>query len=131
MRLVFELDHPDVNQDDCWIATLSDGKTVVQDAIPFEHSTWYRMAKYLKDKTDAKIQKLCLHFLGKVVTILDQADGFFFGNREEGLLGGPSKRFKGIGYVKDMVAYVTWITPDGIKEEVINCITDDPRIILH
>jgi len=134
MDCVFTKDSEFINKDNYWFAELSDGRTIYEDNIKGSSSTWNKLKFFLSLNKDVFVKKLGLHFFNKDIIMPPDKiniNGFFFCKRNVGLIGVSNYYFKGIGYVKDDIAYVTWVnTNDGhISEETIDVTSDDIRVI--
>lgn len=135
MDFIFTKDSEFINQDNYWFAELSDGRIIYEDNMSNLSSTWDRLKNFLSINNSIFVKKFGLHFLNRDIIMPPEninINGFFFCKRNMGLLGVSNFYFKGIGYVKDDIAYVHWINVDNgsFSQETIDVTSDDIRVIL-
>ena len=66
---------PDVR----FLASLSDGRTVIQDNRPGELHAWHRLAEFMRANPEIKITCLRLQTLGREVVMPGNQPGYVFG----------------------------------------------------
>jgi len=132
--LAKDFDDHSVMSDQYWQVVFDDDSMLIDNKMPGAESGWHRLRRYLKDNPK-KIKRFTLCFRGQGVTLqgdLDDADGIFFFNTGEFLMGSSSTVdiiSKSIGVVKNGVANITTISKDGIKDSSVSLIENDPRFI--
>lgn len=92
-----------------FLASLSDGRTVVEDHRPNKRHAWIRLTKWLKENPDISIT--CVRLQGPnnidIATPPDQ-QGYFLGRRLQCVWGGPQSSCIGIGYYDGQKVNVNW-----------------------
>lgn len=114
-----------------WAAELSNGQKIVEDEKTGEKSAWLRLRDYLNNNKEVRIEKLHLHAYGRDIYLNNSGIGFFHSKSIEVLLGeNYEKKRYAIGHVKNNLATISWINPDGkIQEEVRKISVDSLSII--
>jgi len=92
-----------------FIASLSDGRTVIQDDRPGDRHAWGRLSDWLGINQNVKIT--CLRLQGprqfEVVMPAGQR-GYFFGNKVYAVHHGPQHNYVGIGYFDGSKVAISW-----------------------
>lgn len=92
-----------------FLASLSDGRTVIQDERPDEDHAWFRLTKWLKENSGIKITGLRLQGPNGVdVKMPSNQKGYFFGNKQHAVWGGSQDTYCGIGYYDGQKINVGW-----------------------
>lgn len=124
MILAFNSRHPYVPSasQGRWIASLSDGSTVFQDRMPGVKSAWRRLHEYV-ELHKLKVTNLRLEAYGRLVHTIPyldnekrpQLNGYWQIERMGSFLNAdhPNVHWRGIGYVKGHIIYVTWVDDHG------------------
>lgn len=120
-----------------WIASLSDGRTVFQDVTPHVTSAWRRLQQFVNQE-GVTLTGLRLQAFGQDVTMLPwhKVDGYWQVSRQQAAVGSEKNiqvLSRGVGYIKDGMIYITWITQDGVveHEQRTHDTTKDLAGILH
>jgi len=100
-----------------FLASLSDGRTVIQDDIPNIKSAWIRLQDFLKANPDLKIT--CLRLQGpnnQMVDMPSNQRGYFFGNKVQKAFpfGGQIDSI-GVGYYDGNNVHVRWYNTSNFK----------------
>ncbi len=92
-----------------FLASLSDGRTVIQDDLTGKKHAWSRLATWLKNNPGITITGLRLQGTrGFEVKMPANQQGYFFGNKLQAVWGGPQFDYSGIGYYKGHVVNICW-----------------------
>lgn len=92
-----------------FIASLSNGKTVIQDAPPNERSAWLRLQDYLKDTPGVYITGMRLqHPKHDEVVMPGNQQGYFFGNKLFRVFQGGQANYIGVGYYDGQKVVISW-----------------------
>lgn len=93
-----------------FLVSLSDGRTIVEDARPGEARPWMRVRKFLKESglhiTELRVQNKDFQV---VKGTPPNQKGYFYGEKIIGIWpGGANARFVGIGYYDGDKVHVKW-----------------------
>lgn len=91
-----------------WIASLSDGSTVVEKWIKGEVSPWSKLKEVCKTK-GVKITQLRLQVNGKTYTSIKGAEGYFQSHWIAQDDSGAIFSRSGIGYVNNTHLHILWV----------------------
>lgn len=92
-----------------FLASLSDGRTVIQDNRPKNRHAWIRLSAWLKKNPDITITELRLQGpKGIDIKMPSNQKGYFFGNKFQGVWRGPKSDSIGIGYYDGYKVNVCW-----------------------
>jgi len=92
-----------------FLASLSDGRTVIQDNRPGARHAWARLAEWLKVNRDISITELRLQGPNGVdIKTPANQPGYFFGQKKNGVWGGAQFDYIGIGYYNGQDVPVIW-----------------------
>lgn len=92
-----------------FIASLSDGRTVIQDDRPNKNNTWFRLAKWLKSNPEISITVIRLQGPNGVdMKTPPNQKGYFYGKKKHAVWGGPQNDYFGIGYYDGQKIDVAW-----------------------
>jgi len=92
-----------------FLASLSDGRTVIQDDRQDERHAWARLQEWLKLNPDISITNLRLQKSGLPdISLPSNQSGYFFGYKQAGVWGGPQHNYVGIGYYDGNEVHITW-----------------------
>ena len=148
MKLAFNSKHPfvpnpskDINASR-WIASLSDGSTVFEDITPYEKSSWCRLRDYII-LHNLQLTNLRLEAYGNSLSLMPyrddnnnpQINGYWYSKKIGALLtddGVFETLSVGIGYVKGLHIYITWLNQDGnIGQEIRPYEKDNVAVIIN
>ena len=92
-----------------FLASLSDGRTVIQDDRPKQRHAWVRLTKWLKANTDISITEVRLQGQkGVDIKMPPNQKGYFFGLKQYAVWGGPQHNYIGMGYYDGQTVNVCW-----------------------
>jgi len=92
-----------------FLASLSDGRTVIQDDRPGQRHAWARLDKWLDANKDISITGLRLQGPGGIdVKMPPNQEGYFLGYKKNAVWGGSQYNYAGIGYYDGQKILVVW-----------------------
>jgi len=92
-----------------FLASLSDGRTVIQDNRPGQRHAWARLAEWLKVNPGITVTGLRLQGpRGIDVKMPPAQKGYFFGQKQHAVWGGPQYNYLGVGYYDGQMVNVAW-----------------------
>lgn len=92
-----------------FLASLSDGRVVIQDDRSKERHAWARLAKWLKANPDVSITGIRLQGpKGVDIKTPPNQKGYFFGQKQHAVWGGPQQSYIGVGYYDGQKINVIW-----------------------
>lgn len=92
-----------------FLASLSDGRTVIQDDRPKQRHAWARLTEWLKANADISITEVRLQGpKGIDIKMPSNQKGYFFGQKQYAIWGGPQHNYIGIGYYDGQRMSVCW-----------------------
>lgn len=93
-----------------FLASLSDGRTVIQDNRPDpERHAWARLDEWLKVNPGISITGLRLQGPKNIdIKIPPNQQGYFFGQKQHVVWGGPQANYIGVGYYDSQKVNVCW-----------------------
>jgi len=93
-----------------FLASLSDGRTVIQDDVKGYRHAWVRLAAFLQNNPEIKITCLRLQAPGgHDIPMPANQKGYFFGNMHRRIWpGGYEETYLGIGYYDGSQVVVRW-----------------------
>ncbi len=92
-----------------FLASLSDGRTVIQDDRKNQKSAWLRLAEWLKQNSDISITGIRLQGLKGIDKAMPANQrGYFFGNKHFAVYGGTQGNYIGIGYYDGQKVNIVW-----------------------
>ncbi len=92
-----------------FVASLSDGRTVIQDDRKNERHAWVRLADWLKINTDISISNIRLQGpKGIDIKMPSNQKGYFFGKRQQAVWGSSQQNCIGIGYYDGRKVNIVW-----------------------
>lgn len=148
MNLAFSSKHPYVPNPKVdymasrWIASLSDGSTVFEDATPSMRSAWLRLRDYV-EQHNLKLTNLRLEAYGRNVVLVPykdsegraQVNGYWHSKQMNALMhtGGVSEaQSRGIGILKNQEIWITWVNEDGTtRQEIRPYKSGDKAVIVN
>lgn len=92
-----------------FLASLSDGRTVIQDPGSGINSAWVRLDKWIKDNPDISITNMRLQGpQGVDIKMPPNQKGYFFGHKQSAVWNGPQYNYIGIGYYDGQKVNIVW-----------------------
>lgn len=92
-----------------FLASLSDGRTVIQDDRSTHRHAWARLAEWLKSNPDISITGIRLQGPNSVdIKMPASQSGYFFGQKQHAVWGGPQLNYIGVGYYDGQKINVAW-----------------------
>lgn len=92
-----------------FLASLSDGRTVIQDNRPGTRHAWARLAQWLKNNSNISITGLRFQGPKNVdIKMPPNQKGYFFGQKQNAIWGGLQSNYIGIGYYDGLGVNVVW-----------------------
>ncbi len=93
-----------------FIASLSDGRTVIQDDICGQRAAWLRLTDFIKSNSHIKITCLRLQAPGNIdIKMPPNQKGYFFGNQLRAVYPpGTQVQHVGIGYYDGSKIAIRW-----------------------
>lgn len=92
-----------------FVASLSDGRTVIQDDRPDQRHAWARLAEWLKKNPELSISNMRLQGPNGVdLKMPPNQKGYFFGYKQHAVWGGAQNNYVGIGYYDGQKINVAW-----------------------
>lgn len=105
-----------------FLASLSDGRTVIQDNRPKIPHAWSRLNDWLKKNPGISITNLRLQGPKNVdISMPQNQKGYFLGHKHCGVWGGSQSNYIGIGYFDGETVNIVWhrqpLFDDSMAEE--------------
>jgi len=92
-----------------FLASLSDGRTVIQDNRPKARHAWVRLSEWLKINKNISITGLRLQAPRNInISMPPNQKGYFFGYKKHAVWNGPQFEYIGIGYHDSSVVNIVW-----------------------
>jgi hypothetical protein len=92
-----------------FLASLSDGRTVIQDNRVGERHAWVRLSEWLSNNDGIFITGLRLQGPNGVnISMPHDQPGYFFGLKKNAVWGGAQFDYIGIGYYDGQIVNVCW-----------------------
>lgn len=92
-----------------FVASLSDGRTVIQDDRITERHAWARLAEWLKANPDISISSVRIQGKNGIdIKMPPNQKGYFFGQKQHAVWGGSQYNYIGIGYYDGQKINVVW-----------------------
>lgn len=92
-----------------FLASLSDGRTVIEDVRPNERHAWTRLSDWIKNNKDVYITEVRLQGPNGVdIKMPPNQKGYFFGQKQTAVWGGSQSNYIGIGYYDGYKVNVSW-----------------------
>lgn len=107
-----------------FLASLSDGRTVIEDKVPGKENAWFRLQKYLQQNPHIKITGLRLQDVKRntIVNMPSNQRGYFLSKKQIKVFpGGSEVKFMGLGYYDGNMVTVRWLKQPGLQKS--NCET--------
>ena len=93
---------------DAWVASLSDGTTVVEHCVADEFSPWIKLMDYCKNH-NLYLTNLRLTICSKTVTLKPHAHGYWQIHQQSYLPGaGDIPIARGIGFIEGKMVKIIW-----------------------
>jgi len=105
--LAFEVkpETPDIR----FLASLSDGRTVIQDDRIGQKNAWIRLSKWIEDNHSISITNLRLQAPNGIdFSTPANQQGYFLGKKQHAIWGGPQSNYIGIGYYDGQKVNIVW-----------------------
>lgn len=92
-----------------FIASLSDGRTVIQDDRTSQRNAWVRLSKWLKVNMGISITGIRLQGPdGMEIKTPPNKSGYFFGYKTTAVWGISQQNYTGIGYYDGNKVHIVW-----------------------
>lgn len=92
-----------------FIASLSDGRTVIQDDRSGQRHAWARLTEWLKANPKISISNIRLQGPNGVdIPMPAGQKGYFFGQKQHAVWGGDQHNYLGVGYYDGQKINVGW-----------------------
>lgn len=92
-----------------FLASLSDGRTVIQDNRSGAQHAWIRLARWLKDNPKITVTGIRLQGPNSIdFKTPSNQSGYFFGQKQYAVWGGPQHNYIGIGYYDGQKVNIIW-----------------------
>ncbi len=92
-----------------FLASLSDGRTVIQDDRPKQRNAWVRLKEWLKVNPNISLSNLRLQGKkGVDITMPPNQNGYVFGYKKGAVWGGPQDDYVAIGYYDGQKVNMAW-----------------------
>jgi hypothetical protein len=92
-----------------FLASLSDGRTVIQDDRPNQRHAWARLTQWLEANNGITITGLRLQGpRGIDIKMPPNQKGYFFGQKQHAVWGGSQYNYIGVGYYDGSKVNVAW-----------------------
>ncbi len=92
-----------------FLASLSDGRTVIQDNRPGERAAWARLAEWMKVNTSISVTGIRLQGpKGEDIKMPPNQKGYFFGNKHQAVWGGGQSTYIAVGFYDGNQIEVVW-----------------------
>ncbi len=92
-----------------FLASLSDGRTVIQDNRQSERAAWARLADWMKANPSISITGIRLQGpKGVDVKMPPNQKGYFFGNKHQAVWGGGQNNYIAVGFYDGNKIEVIW-----------------------
>jgi len=92
-----------------FLASLSDGRTVIQDDCCGKRHAWARLDQWLKVNPGVSITGVRLQGpKGVDIKMPSSQKGYFFGHKQHAVWGGSQSNYVGIGYYDGQKINVCW-----------------------
>ncbi len=92
-----------------FLASLSDGRTVIQDDRVDTRHAWSRLSEWMKNNPDISITGLRIQGPGGIaITMPANQSGYFLGYKQSAVWTGPQANYAGIGYYDGQTVVVSW-----------------------
>lgn len=92
-----------------FLASLSDGRTVIQDDRPKERHAWVRLSAWIKSNPTISITGLRLQGpKGIDIKMPKDQSGYFFGMKQQVVWGSGQQNHVGIGYYDGQDISISW-----------------------
>jgi len=105
-----------------FLASLSDGRTVIQDDRPHQEHAWLRFKNWLNKNQDINVTELRLQGPNGIdIKTPQHANGYFFGNKYNAVWGGGQNNYVGLGYYDGNTVNIVWHK----KPNFSSCFTEE------
>jgi len=92
-----------------FVASLSDGRTVIQDNREGQRHAWARLAEWMKNNKHIFMTELRLHGPNGIdIKMPSGQKGYFFGQKTIGVFGGFHGNYIGVGYYDGEIVNIMW-----------------------
>jgi hypothetical protein len=103
-----------------FLASLSDGRTVIQDDLSGQPHAWHRLGQFLKDNPGVKITMLRLQLVEgggvREWSTPPQQPGYIYGFKGQAIFGAAQSHAVGIGYYDGVTCLINWIKLPDMRE---------------
>ncbi len=92
-----------------FLASLSDGRTVIEDEIAGQRHAWLRLEKFLKANPSLSITGLRLQWPGGKETVMPaNQQGYYYGKKARKVHPGGEASYVGVGYYDGQVVSICY-----------------------
>lgn len=92
-----------------FLASLSDGRTVIQDAGQGQKHAWVRLMAWIKKNPHVSITGIRLQGPNDIdIVVPSNQKGYFFGQKQHAVWGGPQSTYFGVGYYDGQTVNIVW-----------------------
>lgn len=92
-----------------FLASLSDGRTVIQDNLPSQRHAWARLAEWLKINSDISLTGMRLQGPNNMdIKMPSNQKGYFFGQKQYAIQGIGQQNYVSVGYYDGQKVCVVW-----------------------
>lgn len=92
-----------------FLASLSDGRTVIQDVGQGRKHTWARLTEWIKQNPHVSITGIRLQGPNGIdIAVPSNQKGYFFGQKQHAVWGGPQHTYFGVGYYDGQIVSIVW-----------------------
>lgn len=102
-----------------FLASLSDGRTVIQDDVTGERHAWIRLSRFLKENPTLKITGLKLQRpKGPEIIMPANQAGYFIGKKQRKIFPGGEVEYLGIGYYDGSIVSCSFYKMPNFDEQI-------------
>lgn len=102
-----------------FLASLSDGRTIIEDTRPGQPHAWHRLKDYLKENNDLSITCLRLQGPGGAERVMPaNQKGYVFGYYGGAIPNGPVQVYQiAVGYYDGATCMVHWVAGPQLQDQ--------------
>ena len=98
-----------------FLASLSDGRTVIQDDRPGQLHAWFRLQQFLSANPDLKITALRVQNGSREFTLPANQAGYAFGKKVVYVSQVGDRQCVGAGYLDGECVHMAWLDPETLE----------------